>query len=158
MAFTARAIARSGVNYLAHFGRSEYAFQKIEFGDKLDGIEFLTKLGDQEQSAQTRGIYKVDEMKATMVHAEFDRMMANFPDNGFGNLVFPITITATDPELPKGTIRLIDCRIIAVKLPIENTGKAALVEMGMNCRQITWNGKSLNYRRNAPNNNASNTP
>jgi hypothetical protein len=158
MTFTARAIAFSTVNYIAHFGRLEYAFQKIEFGDKLDGVEFLTHIGQQEQSAQTRGIYKVDEMKVSQLHAEWDRMMINFPNNGFGSLIFPVTITATDPELPKSTIRLIDCRILSVKLPIENSGKASLVEFGINCRQITYNGKSLNIRRNAPNTNANKSP
>jgi hypothetical protein len=158
MAFTARNIAFSGVNYIAHFGRLEYAFQKIEFGDKLDGIEWLTHLGMQEQSSRTRGIYKVDECKVTQVHAEHKRMMKNFPDNGIGSIFFPVTITGTDPELEKTTIRLIECSIMSLKLPLEATGKAALVEFGMTCKQIVWDNKTLNTRRNAPNNNAGNTP
>ena len=158
MSFTARAIAYSGVNYIANFGRLEYAFQKIEFGDKLDGVEFLTSIGQQEQGAQTRGIYKVDEMKVTQLHVEHKRMMKNFPDNGIGNKIFPVTITATDPELESARILLIDCRILSLKLPIEATGKAALIEFSMNCRQIVWDGKTLNVRRNAPNTNANASP
>lgn len=150
MSFAARAIAYSGNSYVAHFGRSEYAFQKIAIGDKLEGVEFLTSIGQQEQGAQTRGIYKVDEMTVTQLVAEHERMMVHFPPNGVGNRIFPVTISAVDPELSPVVVRLIDCRILSLKLDIEATGKASMIEFKMNCRQITWNGRTLNARRGAP--------
>lgn len=152
MPYAARAIAYSGLSFLAHFGRNEYAFQKITYGDKLDGVEFLTHIGSQEQAAQTRGIYKVDEMTVSQLRAEWDAMMAHFPTNGFGNYKFPVTVSGRDPELPGNVDRLIDCRIISAKVDIEATGKASMVEFKMNCRQIVWAGRTINIRRGAPNN------
>ncbi len=150
MSFAARAIAFSGNSYKAHFGRFEYAFQKIAIGDKLEGVEFLTSIGQQEQGAQTRGIYKVDEMTVSQLVAEHERMMDHFPKNGVGNVIFPVTVTAEDPELPARRVLLIDCRILAIKEDIEATGKASLIEFKMNCRQIVRNGRTLNQRRGAP--------
>ncbi len=150
MPFAARAIALSGLSYIVHFGRSEYAFQKVTYGDKLEGIEFLTNIGLQEQSARTRGVYKVDEITVSQLRAEWDRMMVHFPANGFGNVLFPVTISGTDPELPTNVDRLLDCSISGQKTDIEATGKANLIEFKIMCRQIVWNGRTINKRRGAP--------
>ena len=152
MAYAARNIAYSGApSFLAHLGRNEYAFQKITVGDKLEGVEFLTHIGSQEQSARTRGIYKVDEITVTQLRAEWDAMMIHFPTNGFGNVIFPVTKSAVDPELPGNKDLLIGCSIVSQKEDVEATGKATLVEFKMTCRQIVWNGRTINVRRGAPN-------
>lgn len=150
MGFTAREIAFSGLSYTVHIGRSEYAFQKVTYGDKLDGVELLTNIGFQQLSARTRGVYKVDPSTVSMLRAEWDRMMTKFPSNGFGNFLFPVTITGRDPALPQTVDRLLNCTILGQKLDIEATGKASLVEFQMQPQQIVWNGRTINLRRNAP--------
>lgn len=152
MGTTARAIAFSGLSYVVHFGRSEFAFQKVSYSDKLSGVELLTHIGFQEAHARTRGVYVVDPATVSMVRAEWDRMMVHFPTNGFGNVVFPITVTGRDPDLPMTVDRIIDCTILSEKADVEATGKAAMIEFTVQPRQITWNGRSINLRRNAPNN------
>jgi len=150
MSFTARDIAFSGLSYIVHIGRAEYAFQKVTYADKLDGVELLTNIGFQQLSARTRGVYKVDPSSVTMLRGEWDRMMKKFPSNGFGNFLFPVTITGRDPELPQSVDRLLNCSILSNKQDIEATGKATIVEFTMQPQQIVWNGKTINLRRNAP--------
>jgi hypothetical protein len=148
----ARTIAFSGLSYIVHLGRQEFAFQEVEYADKLEGVELLTHIGYQEAHARTRGIYKPEPVKIKQVRAEWDAMMVFFPSNGFGNYLFPITITGADPVLPMSVDRIIDCTIMESKAKIEATGKAAMVEFSAQPRQIIFNGKTINFRRGAPRN------
>jgi len=150
MTTTARAIAFTGLSYRVHFGRHEYAFQKVSYSDKLDGVELLTHIGYQEAHARTRGIYKVDPCTVSQVKAEWCAMMTHFPSNGFGNFVFPVTVTGIDPDLPMFVDRIIDCTIVGQKNDIEATGKAGMVEFTMQPRQISYNGKTINLVRGKP--------
>lgn len=150
----ARSIAFSGLSYVVHLGRKEFAFQKVEYSDKLDGVELLTHIGYQEAHARTRGIYKPEAIKISQVRAEWDRMMKEFPSNGFGNFLFGITVTGRDPELPMTVDRIIDVTIMDQKHAIEATGKATMIEFSAMPRQIVWNGKTINLRRGAPQNGA----
>lgn len=150
MPFVVRDVAYDGTSVLLHFKKHEFAFQSITYGDNIDGAEFTTSMGHQEQGGQTRGIYKTESSTVKQLRAEWDRMMIYFPSNGFGNSLFPVTTNYQDPTLGKSTDKLFRCRILGVKLDIESSGKANMVEFKMSVGQIVWNGKSINKRSGAP--------
>ena len=150
-----REIAYSGLSYTVHLGRGEYAFNKVTYEDELSGVELLTMIGSQQASARTRGIYSPKPATVSQLRSEWNRMMLKFPSNGFGNFKFPITVTGSDPDLPKFTDRLLLCTILGQKCDIEGTGKASMIEFKVQPQQIVWNGRTINLRRGAPQRNPS---
>ena len=150
MPFVVRDVAHDGSTISTFFKKRKFAFQKIEYGDAIEGAEFETSIGFFEQGAQTTGRYKTSPAKVTMLRAEWDRMMLFFPKNGFTLVYFSSTITYQHPALGKATDRLSRCRIIDQKIGIESGGKAAMVEFGMTVGQVYWNGKTINKLADQP--------
>lgn len=150
MPFALRDVAFDGTAISIFLKKRKFAFQKWEYGDDIEGAEFETSIGYQEQGAQTRGKYKTSVSKVTMLRAEWDRMMIFFPPNGFGNVYWNGTIVYQDPSLPKSTDKLSRCRILGNKASIESGGKGTMVEFSASVGQIYWNGKTINRLQGAP--------
>jgi hypothetical protein len=143
-------IAYSGLSYRTHINKTEFAFQKVDYEDGLEGVELLTNIGAQNASARTRGVYKPKEVSITQLRAEWDRMMKHFPKNGFGNFRFSITVSGVDPELPGNVDRILNCTILGQKHSVEATGKAGMIEFKAQPQQIIWSGRSVNFRPGRP--------
>lgn len=150
MPFALRDVAFDGTTISIFLNKRKFAFQKWEYGDDIEGAEFETSIGFQEQGAQTAGKYKTTVSTVSMLRAEWDRMMPFFPSNGFGRVYFNGTVTYFDPNLPKSTDRLSRCRILGNKASIESGGKGILLEFKVSVGQVSWNGKTINKIAGAP--------
>jgi hypothetical protein len=150
MPFVLRDVAYDGTTISIFLNKYKFAFQKWEYGDSIEGAEFETSIGFQEQGAQTRGKYKTEVSKVTMLRAEWDRMMRFFPKNGFGNVYINGSVVYLDPTLGKSTDKLSRCRILSSKAAIESGGKGVMVEFNMSVGQIYWNGKTINKLADQP--------
>lgn len=150
MPFVLRDVAHDGTTISVFVKKRKFAFQKIEYGDTIEGAEFETSIGFFEQGAQTTGKYKTTPAKVTMLRAEWDRMMAYMPKNGYTLVILNSTITYQHPALGKATDKLSRCRITSNKISIESGGKAAMVEFDMTIGQIYWNGKTINKLADQP--------
>lgn len=150
MGFALRDTAFDGTTITIFLKKRRFAFQKWEYGDSIEGAEFETSIGFQEQGAQTRGKYKTEVSKFTMLRAEWDRLMLFMPSNGFGNVYLNGTVIYQDPNLPKSTDKLSRVRILGTKASIESGGKGTMIEATASVGQIYWNGKTINRLQGAP--------
>lgn len=127
-------------------GSSAFAIQEANHEEDLD-VKKVRALGAQAAHTSTPGAYEAKDDTIKMETAEYARLLAALPANGYGNFRFPIVMDYTHPDL--GTMHVIKegCRITGVKGGFKEGSDATMVELKVFCMQIIINGKTLNTRK-----------
>lgn len=136
----------SGSNVRLIMSTTEIGIIKVSFGDKLKK-ETSSRLGSQQLDIRSDGMYEVDDGSMTLETAEAYRMLGLMPDNGFGNVVFPIAGSYDHPTLGHQTFRLDKVTVVGLKESLESGGKLTEVDLSIHYMQVFRNGKTLNRIR-----------
>lgn len=133
------------------FGRHEVPCLKTSYGDALE-TAFLVEMGSQRNAAQTPGTYKTEDATFTFRSTVWRaRMMPLFPKYGGGDVIIPIVVGFTHPDMGSDSDLLQGARFTGWKAAYENSNKAAEIEVKATILQILWTSqrKTINALRGA---------
>lgn len=120
------------------YGRREVPALKATYADMLE-TEVVRQMGSQRQDARTPGIYKTDtctiSYRASVFRAS---LMPLFPTNGAGNVVLPIVVGFTHPDIGSDSDLLNGARCVNWSQAVEASAKGLEVETKWELIQIFW--------------------
>lgn len=127
-----------GSSVTSTFGRHEIACQSASYADKLE-TEVGRSMGSQKQDFRTPGSYSTEDAKIKMRSTVFRaKMMPLFPKHGGGNVIMPIVIGFTHPDIGSDSDLLSGARCVNWSQAVENSNKAFEVELTWVLQQIFW--------------------
>lgn len=122
----------------ATFGRHQIRILSASYADGVDPAD-LMEMGTQTIAALTPGTYKRDDLKikmrSTRFRADFLPLM---PKNGGGNIIIPVVIGFTHPDIGSDSDLLAGARCTNWSAAMENSNKALEIELTWKFRQIYW--------------------
>lgn len=140
------ALETDGTLWTVTFGRHIIRVLKVEGDDALEPAD-LNEVGTQEVAAQTPGTYKPGNMKITVRNSIWRAVMLPlFPKRGFGNVLVPVTVGYSHPDLGSDSDLMTGCRLIKITKAVDNSNKPNEVALEWKVRQY-WHGndrKTLN--------------
>lgn len=123
------------------FGRHEIPCLKASYGDTLE-TAFLVEMGSQKNAAQTPGTYKTEDATFTFRSTVFRaRVMPLMPKFGGGNIIIPIVIGFSHPDIGSDSDLLSGARFTGWKAAYENSNKAAEIEIKATVLQVRWTSR-----------------
>lgn len=140
-------IGLDGTTVSVTIGRTVIPCTKGSYADNLDP-QFLTYMGSQSQDESTPGTYKTDVAKFTMSSVVFrTEFLPKLPQNGAGNVRFPMVVGFEHPDLGDDSDLLEGCKIMNLAAAIENSGKALETELSFQVQQIRWTDRRVTINR-----------
>jgi hypothetical protein len=126
-----------------------YGVLEITYADKVEVALGYGLTPGHAPLRRTRGKYSVDDPKVTMAGPSgrtfLDALTLRAGGNGFGEVIFPVTITYGEAQLQTVTDTLADCRLIGNSVSNSEGSDENKIEFSLSCMRILWNGQ-LRYR------------
>lgn len=140
-----------GSTVTSTFGRHEIEALKASYADGLE-TEVLRSMGSQRQDARTAGTYKTEDASISYRASVFRaKLMPLFPKTGGGNVVVPIIVGFTHPDIGSDSDLLSGARCVNWAAACENSAKALEVETKWVFLQLFWTSerKTINALKGA---------
>lgn len=152
-----------GVTITVFLGTTKAELSKIEYSDKLT-TEVSRRLGQQGIAGRSLGIYEPGDVSIEVEEIVWRAdILGKLPTNGFGDYPFTVVVSGTDPDPNPAsswgtfTDTLQQVRIGEVKHSFTSEAGVSMVSITLTTNQILLEGKSINYRQNAPRGGTANT-
>ncbi len=125
---------------------SAFAIQEANHEDEME-VKDVYAVGSEAAHADTPGKYSVKDDTVKMETAEWKRMLAALPANGYSKARFTMIFDYTHPDI--GTMHVVkeNCRIIGGKGGVKEGSDPSMMDIKIHSRQIIINGKTLNTRK-----------
>jgi hypothetical protein len=141
-------IAFDGTTINIAIGRTIVPCLKASYGDKLE-TQTISNMGSQKIDARTPGTYSTEEVSLTFESTKFRELVApRLQVDGFGNERLQLVVAFSHPDIGYDSDLLDNCRITNGATALENSNKAAEVELKLTTDQIYWTQqrKTINKR------------